>query len=143
MRFASYSAAAALVRRAGFALAAAAAGFFGLAGGGLAAGGAASLRGISHQGGTGIEQDDGFVERHGFRRLVARERGVDAIVTDIGPVAAVLNDDRTALVGMLAQRFAGIGAKAAALFRVCDLVCDQVHPAVEADGENIIAVFQE
>ena len=45
------------------------------------------------------------------------QRGVDAVVADIGAVAAVLDHDRPALVGMVAERAAGIGAEAAALAR--------------------------
>ena len=51
--------------------------------------------------------------------LSLRQRGVDAVVADIGSVAAVLGDDRAALVGMLAERPAGIGAEAAALPGPC------------------------
>ena len=40
----------------------------------------------------------------GLRRLVARQVGVDAVVADVGPVAAVLDDDRAALLRMVAER---------------------------------------
>src|SRR5262249_10371443 len=42
----------------------------------------------------------------------------------------------------LAQNLAGIGAKTAAFFWIGFLLGDQCDSAIEADGENIIAVFQ-
>ena len=65
--------------------------------------------------GARVEQADGLLERDGLRRHVGRQRGVDAVMADIGAVAAVLDHDRAALVGMIAERAAGIGAEAAAL----------------------------
>ena len=41
---------------------------------------------------------DRLVERDRLRRLVAGQRGVDAVVADVGPVAAVLHHDRAALL---------------------------------------------
>ena len=40
------------------------------------------------------------------------------LLADVGPVAAVLDDDRAALLRMLAEQLAGIGAEPAALARV-------------------------
>ena len=54
-----------------------------------------------------------LLERDRLRRQVARQCGVDAIMADIGPVAAALDHDRSALARMLAERAAGIGAEAA------------------------------
>ncbi len=51
-----------------------------------------------------IDQAERLFERDGFRRHVGRQRGVDAVVADIGAVAAVLDHDRAALVGMIAER---------------------------------------
>ena len=51
------------------------------------------------------------VERHRLRRFVAGYRGVDAVVADVGPIAAILDDDRPALVGMFAERLAGSAPK--------------------------------
>ena len=69
-------------------------------------------------------------------------RGVDAVVADVGPVAAVLDHDRAAFVRVLSQRLAGIGAEAASLLRIGLLLGDQGDGAVEADGEHVVAVFQ-
>ena len=82
------------------------------------------------------------VKRYCLGRLVAGDRGVDAVVADVRTVATVLDDNRAAFVGVFAQNLAGIGAEAAALLRVGLLFRDQGHGAVESDGEDIVAVFQ-
>src|ERR1700756_4782954 len=38
----------------------------------------------------GVDQCHGLVEGHGLGRFVRRQRGIDAVVTDIGAIAAVL-----------------------------------------------------
>ena len=58
-------------------------------------------------GGFGIEEGDRLVECDGLRRLVARQRRVDAVVADIGTVAPLLGDDRAALLRVVAERAAG------------------------------------
>src|ERR1044072_8052911 len=90
----------------------AAARFFDLDAGGLPV--AAGLRGGEGRGGrpfprparappsrrTRIDQGRCLVKRDGLRRLVVRQVGVDAIVTHVGAVAAILGDDHAALVRM-------------------------------------------
>ena len=64
-------------------------------------------------GGARVEQRQRLFQRDRLRRHVGGQRGVDAVVADIGTIAAVLHHHRAALVGMLAERAAGIGAEAA------------------------------
>src|SRR4029078_5018971 len=64
--------------------------------------------------------------------------GVDAIVTHVGAVAAVLGDDHAALVRMLADLSARIVTKAAALSGVCLLLLDQRDGAVQSDGQDVL-----
>jgi hypothetical protein len=52
---------------------------------------------------------------------------------DISAIASVLDDDRPALVGMVAERAAGIGAESSALAGIGLLLRDQRDRAVEAD----------
>ena len=70
----------------------------------LAAAGAFGARG---------DQAERLLERDRLRRLVARQRRVDAVMGDVRPVAAFLHQDRAALVGVVAERAAGIAAEAA------------------------------
>src|SRR4029450_8955016 len=69
-------------------------------------------------------------------------RGVNAVVTDVRSVSAVLDHNPPALVGVFAQNPAGVGTKTAALLRIGLFFGDQRDSAVEADGQNIIAFFQ-
>src|SRR4029079_1256401 len=96
---------------------------FGRFAGFLPAGGATRL--LAERFGAGIEQHHRFGEGDRLRRLVAGDGGVDAVVADVRPVAAVLDHDLTALVGMFAQYFARVGTKAPALFWVGFLLRDQ------------------
>ena len=89
--------------------------------------------------GAGVDQRGRLVERDRLRRLVVRQVGVDAVVADVGAVAAVLGDDRAALLRMLAELPAGIGAEAAALAGIGLLLLDQRDRAVEPDGEDVVA----
>ena len=83
--------------------------------------------------GAGVDQRRRLVERDGLRRLVVRQVGVDAVVADVGAVAAVLGDDHAALLRMLAELLAGVGAEAAALAGIELLLLDQRHRAIEPD----------
>src|SRR5262245_15640645 len=89
---------------------------------------------------AGVEENDRLLEGNRLRRHIGRQGGVDAIVTRIGSVAAVLDHDRTALVGMVAERAAGIGGEAAFARAFGLLLLDQRHGAVEPDGEHLVAV---
>src|SRR6266566_2734682 len=93
-------------------------------------------RGIA---GLGVDQGHRVLELHRLRRLVGRQRGVDAVVADIGSVAAVLGDDCTALDRMLAQRSPGVRAEPAAPSALELLFRNQGHGAVEADVEDIVS----
>ena len=106
----------------------------------LAAGSTAWLR--AELLGASVEQNDSLGQSDGLWCLVASDRGVDAVVADVRTVATVLDDNRAAFVGVLAQNFAGIGAEAAAFLRVGLLVRDQGDGAIEADGQDIVTVFQ-
>src|ERR1700728_1304813 len=86
-------------------------------------------RGASATIGPGIEQCDGFLERDGLGRLVARQRRIDAGVTDIGAVTAVLGGDRSALGRVVAERAARIGAEAAGARAPRDLLWRSPPPA--------------
>src|SRR5947207_636049 len=101
----------------------------------------AALRLAAALGGALVDQRNGFGERNGIRRLVARDRGVDAAGRDVRAVPAVLDSDATE-ARMLAERLAGIGAEAAAARALGDLFSNQRHRAVEADVEHLIAGFQ-
>src|SRR5262245_66396828 len=60
----------------------------------------------------------------------------------IGPVAAVLDDNRPAFVRVFTENLAGVGAKAAALFRIGFLLGDQRDRAIEADSHDIVAILE-
>ena len=92
--------------------------------------------------GAGIKQHNGLVERDGVGRLVGRQSGVHAVVAGVRAVATVLDHDRPAFIGMIAQYLAGIGAEAATAARIGLLLRDQGHGAVETDAENIVAGFE-
>src|SRR5262249_24981026 len=57
----------------------------------------------------------------------------------IGPVTSVLDHDGAALVGMIAERAAGIAAAAALVGSLGALLFDQRHGAVAPDGEHVVA----
>ena len=86
----------------------------------------------------GVDQRDGLLERDGLGRLVGRQRRIDAVVADIGTVAALLGHDRAALGRVIAERAARIGAEAALARTLGDLFGDQRHRAIEADGEDLL-----
>src|ERR1700722_20286331 len=86
-----------------------------------------------------IDERDRLVQRDGLGRLVGRQRGIDAVVADIGAVAAGLGHDRAALVRVLAARAAGIGAETAFARTLGDLVGDQRHRPVLSDREHVVA----
>src|SRR5436305_12224245 len=44
--------------------------------------------------GLGVDERDRLLELHRLRGLVVRQRGVDAVMADLGPVAAGLWDNR-------------------------------------------------
>src|SRR5262249_10325755 len=64
--------------------------------------------------GTGVEQLDRLLERHLVGLDVGGKGGVDAGMAHIGTVAALLHHDRSALLGMVAELAARVGAEAAA-----------------------------
>ena len=70
---------------------------------------------------------------------VRGQRGVDAVMADIGAVAALLDHHRATLVGMVAERAAGIGAEAAAFAGIELLLGDQRDRAIEPDVEHVVA----
>src|SRR5262245_40304547 len=86
-----------------------------------------------------LDQPDRLLERDRIHRHVGRERGVDAVVVHVRPVASVLHHDRAALVGMIAERPPGIGAEAAPARPLGALLLDQRHRAVEPDAEHVVA----
>src|ERR1041385_7408870 len=88
--------------------------------------------------GARLDQADRLVERDLVRHDVVRNGGVDAVVGHIRPVAALLYQDRSAALWMLANRAARIAAEAPSLAWVGALLGDQRHGAVEADRENLI-----
>src|SRR5262249_44719234 len=90
--------------------------------------------------GARVAQPHRLLQRDGVGRHVGRQRGVDAIVADIGAIAAVLDHDRPALVGMIAERAAGVGAEAPLAWPLGLLLLDQGHRAVEPDREHVVAV---
>src|SRR5476651_795054 len=116
----------------------AAARFFGLAAGAAAFGGSSARRKRPARG-AGVDQPHGLVERNGLRRLLVRQVGVDAVVADVRPIAAVLGDDHAALLGMVAKLLARVGAEAAALAGVELLLLDQRDGAIEADRQDVFA----
>src|SRR5262245_6245086 len=86
-----------------------------------------------------LDEPDRLLERDRIHRHVGRERGVDAVVVHIGPVAPALYHDRAALVGMIAERAPGIGAEAAPARPLGALLLDPRHRAVEPDAERGVA----
>src|SRR5262249_37492506 len=86
-----------------------------------------------------LDEADGFFQRDRFRGEVGRQRGVHPVVAGIGPVTSVLDHDGAALVGMIAERAAGIAAAAALVGPLGALLLDQRHGAVEPDGEHVVA----
>src|SRR5271170_2843707 len=84
------------------------------------------------------DERQSLVQRDRLRRLVAGQGGVDTVMGDVGPVAAVLHQHGAALVRMVAERAAGVAAEAAAR-ALGDFLRDQRHRAVEADVEHIVA----
>src|SRR5262245_2817523 len=63
-------------------------------------------------------------------------------MADVRPIPAILDDDRPALVGVLAQNLARVGAKTAALLWVGLFLGDQSDGAIETDGEDVVAFLQ-
>src|SRR5687767_11363292 len=53
------------------------------------------------------DQGDGLLERHGLRRDLLRDGGVDLAPFHVVAVAAVMQRDRLAVLGMCADRLAG------------------------------------
>src|SRR5262249_15383713 len=90
--------------------------------------------------GARVDQPHRLLQRDGVGRHVGRQRGVDAIVADIWTIATVLDHDRPALVGMIAERAAGVGAEAPLAWALGLLLLDQGHRAVEPDREHVVAV---
>src|SRR5271169_3670637 len=91
--------------------------------------------------GAGVDQSNGLFERNCLRRLVRRQRRIDAVMADIRPIAALLRHDRTATCRMVTERTARISAEA--LARTLGLLLgDQRHCVIEADGENVLGRFQ-
>src|SRR5216684_601193 len=85
-----------------------------------------------------VDQCDGFFERDGVLRLVARDGGVDAAGSDIGAVASAL--DRDAAKGwMIAQRFSRIGAETAAARAFCNFLGNQRDGSIQSDVEHLVA----
>src|ERR1700758_4779733 len=89
-----------------------------------------------------IDQRHRLLKRHRVRRLVGRQRRVDAVVADIGAIAAVLRNDRAALDRMVAERPAWIGAKAASARALGTLLGDERHRAIETDREYLLRRLQ-
>ena len=92
--------------------------------------------------GPGVEQRGRFGERDGLGRLVLRQRGINTVVADIRSVAAVLCDDRAALVRMVAQRTPGVATEAAKTRWFSPLFGEQGHRTIEADVKDIVALFE-
>src|SRR6202163_426913 len=88
-----------------------------------------------------VDQRDRFRQRDGVRRLVARDRGVDAAGGDIGAIASVL--DRDAAKGrMIAQGFSGIGAKTTSARAFRNFFGNQRDGPVQSDVEHLVAGLQ-
>src|SRR3974390_2791002 len=105
----------------------------------LAAGDAAALWSVAHLSRARFEHPDRLFQRHSVGGPVGRPRGVDARVADVWTIAAVLDRDRSAFVGMLAELLAWIGAEATAAAGISFFLCDQANRAIETDGQHVLA----
>jgi hypothetical protein len=90
----------------------------------------------------GVDERHRFIKRDRVRRLVRRQRCVDAFVADIGAVAAILRHNRAALDRMIAERPAGIGAKASSARTLGAFLGDERHSAIKADGKDFLRRFE-
>src|SRR5262249_38318511 len=89
--------------------------------------------------GLGVDQRHRILELHRLRGLVGRQRRIDAVVTHIRAIAAVLGDDRPALDRMLAQGAPGIRAEPPAPSALALLLRNQGDGTVEPDVEPIVS----
>src|SRR5262249_31233814 len=82
--------------------------------------------------GAGVKEHDRLRQRDRFRRPVAGDGRVDAVMIHIGPIAAILDDNRPAFVRVFTQNLAGIGTEATALLGIGLLLCNQGDCAIES-----------
>src|SRR3974390_1916501 len=94
----------------------------------LAVRGPAALWRVAHLSRARFEHPDRLFQRHSVRRHVGRQSGVDARVADVRTIAAVLDRDRSTLVGMLAELLAWIGAEATAAAGIGFFLCEPANP---------------
>src|SRR6266849_1198615 len=84
----------------------------------------------------GREQLDRLLERHRLGLDLRGQRGVDAIMTDIGTVAAAEQVDRRTVRWVIAEDAQRCRPAPAALFGLRQ----QAHGTIEADGEHVVVL---